>query len=37
LRLEGSGIKPDTLMKLTRADIYSRRDAALELAKDILD
>jgi len=37
LRLEGSGIKPDTLMKLTRADIYSRRDAALKLAKDILD
>jgi len=37
LRLEGSGIKPDTLTKLTRADIYSRRDAALELAKDILD
>jgi carboxyl-terminal processing protease len=37
LRLEGSGIKPDTLMRLTRADIYSRRDAALELAKDILD
>jgi len=37
LRLEGSGIKPDTLMKLTRTDIYSRRDAALELAKEILD
>jgi len=37
VRLEGSGIKPDTLMKLTRADIYSRRDAALELAKEILD
>jgi carboxyl-terminal processing protease len=37
LRLEGSGIKPDTLMKFTRTDIYSRRDAALELAKDILD
>jgi carboxyl-terminal processing protease len=36
LRLEGSGIKPDTLMKLTRTDIYSRRDAALELAKEIL-
>ena len=37
VRLEGFGIKPDKLMKLTRADIYSRRDAALELAKDILD
>jgi carboxyl-terminal processing protease len=36
LRLEGSGIKPDTLTKLTRTDIYSRRDAALELAKEIL-
>jgi len=37
VRLEGFGIKPDTLLKLTRADVYSRRDAALELAKDSLD
>ena len=37
LRLEGSGIKPDKLMKLTRADIYSKRDASLELAKEILN
>jgi carboxyl-terminal processing protease len=37
VRLEGFGIKPDTLLKLTRDDIYSRRDAALELARQILD
>ena len=32
LRLEGAGIKPDQLVLTTRADIYSRRDRALELA-----
>ena len=37
VRLEGAGIKPDTLMTLTRADVYSRRDAALERAKEILN
>ena len=37
LRLEGSGIKPDKLMTLTRADIYSRRDPTLELARDFLN
>ena len=37
LRLEGSGIKPDALSPLKRADIDSRRDAALELAKDVLN
>jgi carboxyl-terminal processing protease len=35
-RLEGAGIKPDKLSPLTRADIYSRRDRALELAKAAL-
>ena len=32
LRLEGSGIKPDQLISTSRADIYSRRDRALEKA-----
>ena len=36
LRLEGAGIKPDKLMTLTRADIYSRRDPTLEIAEKIL-
>jgi len=36
VRLQGAGIKPDASTPLTRADIYSRRDAALELAKNIL-
>jgi carboxyl-terminal processing protease len=36
LRLEGTGVKPDELSRLTRADIYSRRDRALEYAKDFL-
>lgn len=35
-RLEGVGIKPDNTVKLTRKDIYSRRDAALEFAKNVL-
>lgn len=34
LRLEGTGVQPDERSTLTRADIYSRRDRALELAKD---
>ena len=34
LRLEGAGVKPDEISPLSRADIYSRRDRALELAKD---
>jgi carboxyl-terminal processing protease len=37
VRLEGAGIKPDDLIRLRRTDLYSRRDAALELAKDILN
>lgn len=37
LRLEGAGIKPDQLTLITRADIYSRYDRVLELAKKILD
>ena len=31
-RLEGRGIKPDETISSTRKDIYSRRDAALEVA-----
>jgi C-terminal processing protease CtpA/Prc len=34
LRLEGAGVKPDEVTTLSRADLYSRRDRALELAKD---
>jgi carboxyl-terminal processing protease len=37
VRLEGAGIKPDTLSALTRADIYSRHDRALEHAIDLLE
>lgn len=37
VRLEGRGIKPDETVPLTRRDIYSRRDAALETAKNILN
>ena len=33
LRLEGAGVKPDEVTTLSRADLYSRRDRALELAK----
>ncbi|HEX2269011.1 MAG TPA: S41 family peptidase [Pyrinomonadaceae bacterium] len=36
VRLEGAGIKPDNVVTLTRNDIYSRRDAALEYAKNVL-
>jgi carboxyl-terminal processing protease len=36
VRLEGAGIKPDTLSALTRADIYSRHDRALERAIELL-
>jgi carboxyl-terminal processing protease len=37
VRLEGAGIKPDDLIRLRRTDIYARRDAAFELAKNILN
>ena len=37
VRLEGAGIKPDTVSALTRADIYSRHDRALERAIKLLD
>jgi carboxyl-terminal processing protease len=37
VRLEGAGIRPDTPASLTRADIYSRNDRALERALDYLD
>ena len=37
VRLEGVGVKPDKVTHLTRADIYSRHDRALELAKDLLN
>ena len=36
VRLEGAGIKPDNVITLTRNDVYSRRDAALEYAKNVL-
>jgi len=37
VRLEGLGIKPDETITLKRTDIYSRRDAALEVAKNALN
>ena len=37
VRLEGAGVKPDEKSTLTRADIYSRRDAQFELARDFLN
>jgi len=37
VRLEGAGVKPDKLTPLMRADIYSRRDPAMDLAKHLLD
>jgi carboxyl-terminal processing protease len=37
VRLEGAGIKPDKMTPLTRLDIYSRHDRALERAIDYLD
>ena len=36
VRLEGAGIKPDNTITLTRNDIYARRDAALDYAKNVL-
>ena len=36
VRLEGAGIRPDKLVVLTRADIYSRNDRALERATAVL-
>ncbi|HKG45320.1 MAG TPA: S41 family peptidase [Pyrinomonadaceae bacterium] len=36
VRLEGAGIRPDKLILLKRADIYSRNDRALERARDLL-
>jgi carboxyl-terminal processing protease len=37
VRLEGAGVKPDTVSAQTRADIYSRHDRALERALAYLD
>lgn len=37
VRLEGAGIKPDQLVVITRADIYSRNDRAFELARKFLN
>jgi carboxyl-terminal processing protease len=37
VRLEGAGVKPDQVIVLTRADIYSRHDRAFERAKDLLN
>ncbi|HEU4768903.1 MAG TPA: S41 family peptidase [Pyrinomonadaceae bacterium] len=36
VRLEGLGIKPDDVITLLKSDIYSRRDPALEVAKNVL-
>src|SRR5688500_11611550 len=36
VRLQGLGIKPDDAITLRRSDIYSRRDPALEVAKNVL-
>lgn len=36
LRLEGLGITPDEVISLRRADVYSRRDRAIEMAKAII-
>jgi carboxyl-terminal processing protease len=36
-RLEGVGVKPDEFSLLTRTDIYSHNDRALELAKHFLE
>ena len=37
VRLEGRGIKPDETINPTRNDIYSRRDTALEIARNALN
>ena len=37
VRLEGAGVKPDKLTRATRADVYSQRDGAMDLAKQILN
>ena len=37
VRLEGAGVKPDTLITLTRSDVYSRHDRVFERAMDYLD
>ena len=36
LRLEGLGITPDEVVLLRRADVYSRRDRVVEIARKIL-
>jgi len=36
VRLEGAGVKPDKVTPLTRTDIYSRHDRALERAINLL-
>jgi carboxyl-terminal processing protease len=36
VRLEGLGIEPDKTVTLTRNDVYTRRDAALEVARNVL-
>lgn len=37
VRLEGAGIKPDKVIALTRSDVYSRHDRALERALKLLE
>ena len=36
LRLEGLGITPDDVIPLRRADVYSRRDRVIEMAKTMI-
>jgi carboxyl-terminal processing protease len=37
VRLEGAGVKPDTVIPVTRSDVYSRHDRAFERAINLLD
>src|ERR1051325_9292815 len=37
VRLEGVGVKPDKMAPVTRTDIYSRRDAAMDLSNQMLN
>jgi carboxyl-terminal processing protease len=37
VRLEGAGVTPDKLVPITRSDVYSRHDRALERALDLLE
>ncbi len=37
VRLEGAGVKPDKIVTVTRADVYSRHDRAFERALNLFD